>query len=126
MEYKRHGLSIGIERTGSVFMVTLKVQGKLTHEDYQIINPLIDAALAQVKQPVIDVYVDATQLEGWEARAAWDDFKLGLKHGSQFNKIAIVGNKTWLKAFAKLGNWFIAGELKYFESEDQAMSWLQT
>lgn len=126
MDNSRHGLSIGIERSGNAFLVALKIQGKLTHEDYKIINPLLDAALAEVKEPKINVFLDATELEGWEARAAWDDLKLGLKHGSEFEKIAIVGNKAWLKAFAKLGNWFISGEIVYFDSEQQALSWLNS
>lgn len=29
-----HGLSIGIERTGSEFFLTLKAVGTLTHKDY--------------------------------------------------------------------------------------------
>ncbi|WP_339868113.1 DUF2892 domain-containing protein [Pseudohongiella nitratireducens] len=37
---KRHGISIGIERTGQHFFLCLKAQGKLTHEDYQTITPL--------------------------------------------------------------------------------------
>ena len=55
---------------------------------------------------------------------AWDDFKLGLKHGNEFEKIAIYGNKNWQEITAKIGAWFISGEVKYFESEDDALAWL--
>jgi hypothetical protein len=41
-----HGLTIGIERAGSSFFLTLKALGKLTHEDYEIITPIIDSALS--------------------------------------------------------------------------------
>lgn len=49
MKVQRHGLSIGIERTGNEFFLTLKAQGTLTHDDYKIITPLINSALSEVK-----------------------------------------------------------------------------
>jgi len=124
MKIKRHGLSIGIERTENEFFLSLKAQGKLTHHDYEAITPMIDAALAEVKNPKVKVLIDGTELEGWEARAAWDDFKLGLKHGNEFEKIAIYGNKKWQEIAAKVGSWFVSGEARYFEDENEAITWL--
>lgn len=86
MNTERHGLSIGIERSGDDFFLSLKAQGKLTHKDYETITPMINAALGEVKFPRVNALVDETELEGWEVRAAWDDLKLGLKHGNEFEK----------------------------------------
>ena len=105
MTTSRHGLSIGIERINSSFFLKLKATGKLTHEDYKIIDPLIDAALYGIKQPKIKVLIDGTDLEGWEFQAAWDDFKLGLKHNNEFEKIAIYGNKKLAGNISK--NWLM-------------------
>ena len=124
MKFKRHGLSIGIDRVENQFFLTLKAQGKLTHEDYETITPMIDSALAEVKDPNIKALIDGTELEGWEPRAAWDDFRLGLKHGSEFEKIAIYGNKDWQKIAAKIGSWFTSGEVKYFKNYEEAVAWL--
>lgn len=121
----RHGLSIGIERVNDNFFLSFKAIGKLTHDDYQTITPMIESALLGVKQPKIKTIFDASQLDGWELRAAWDDFKLGLKHGSEFEKIAIYGNKGWQEMSAKIGSWFISGEVKYFEDYDEALAWLR-
>ena len=125
MSITRHGLSIGIERVDDNFFLSIKAMGKVTHEDYKTITPMIDSALESVKTPKIRALFDATELEGWELRAAWDDFKLGLKHGSEFEKIAMYGNKNWQELAAKIGSWFISGEVKYFESYDEALAWLQ-
>lgn len=125
MTIKKHGLSIGIERVDERFFLSMKVVGKLTHEDYQTITPMIDAALEGVSDPKVNVLIDGSEMEGWELRAAWDDFKMGLKHGSEFKKIAIVGNKKWQQNVAKMGGWFISGTVKYFEFEDDALKWLQ-
>ena len=125
MTITRHGLSIGIERTDSRFFMTMKATGKLTHEDYETITPMIDAALAGVQEAKINMLVDGTQMEGWEARAAWDDFKLGIKHGKEFEKIAIYGNKNWQEIAAKIGSWFVSGEIQYFADQDDALQWLE-
>ncbi|MCP4335961.1 MAG: STAS/SEC14 domain-containing protein [Gammaproteobacteria bacterium] len=124
MTITRHGLSIGIESMGSEVFLCLKAQGKLTHEDYETITPMIDSALSSVKEPKVKVLIDGTEMEGWELRAAWDDFKLGLKHGNEFDKIAIYGNKNWQEIAARVGSWFISGEARYFENQQQALDWL--
>lgn len=121
---QRHGLSIGIERVQEQFFLTFKAIGTLTHQDYLTITPMIDSALAEVSHPRVRALVDCTELEGWELRAAWDDFKLGLKHGSEFEKVAIVGNKQWQSIMAAIGGWFISGEVQYFEEIEHALSWL--
>jgi len=126
MIIRKHGFSIGIERVNDEFFLTLKAVGKLTHEDYEVISPMIDSALEGVKEPKVKVLFDGTELEGWELRAAWDDFKLGLKHGSEFYKIAIYGNKNWQEMAAKIGTWFISGEVKYFDHYDDAVAWLNS
>ena len=124
MNLKTHGLSIGIERLDNDFFLSLKAVGKLTHKDYEIITPIIDAALKGVEKPQIKALFDGTELEGWELRAAWDDFKIGFKHGSEFEKIAIYGNKRWQELSARVGAWFTSGEIKYFEDRDEAINWL--
>ena len=124
MNAQKHGLSIGIERIDNHFFLALRAVGKLTHDDYQVITPMIDSALSAVKEPKVKVLIDGTEMEGWELRAAWDDFKLGLKHGSEFDKIAIYGNKNWQEITAKVGSWFISGEVRYFEVYGDALAWL--
>ena len=124
MQVPRHGLSIGIERTESNFFLSIRAYGKLTHKDYEKITPVIDSALKGVDDPKIDVFFDASEMEGWELRAAWDDFTLTLKHGSEFDKVAIFGDKRWQELLAKIGTWFISGEIRVFENAGEALGWL--
>ena len=124
MSDKSHGMSIGIESVGDEVFLSITAVGKLTHADYQIITPLIDGALGAVKEPKVRMLVDASELDGWELRAAWDDLKLGLKHGSDFEKIAIFGNQRWQDLAAKVGSWFLSGEVRSFDDRDAALAWL--
>jgi SpoIIAA-like len=125
VKIRRHGLSIGIERVERKFFLTLKAVGKLTHENYNAINPLIDAALDGVKDPKVTVFIDGSELEGWELRAAWDDVRLGLRHGNEFSKIATFGNKKWQERTAKIASWFVSGDVKDFDESAEALNWLQ-
>jgi len=108
MHSKRHGLSIGMERAENDFFLFIKAQGKLTHQDYEIITPFIESMLTQVRTPTVNVLFDGTELDGWELRAAWDDLKLGL----------------WQAFSVKVADWFMSGEIKYFEKENDAIAWL--
>ena len=125
MTLQRHGLSIGIQRIDDTFFLTLKAIGKLTHADYEVITPMIDSALGEVKAPRVRALIDGTEMEGWELRAAWDDFKIALRHGNEFEKIAIYGNKGWQEITAKVGEWFLSGEVRYFEDRAEALAWLE-
>jgi hypothetical protein len=74
----------------------------------------------------VRAFIDVTELDGWDARAAWDDLKLGLKHGNEFVKIALVGNQHWQETAARIGSWFVSGEMKSFEEANVALEWLNS
>ncbi|MBN2768146.1 MAG: STAS/SEC14 domain-containing protein [Campylobacterales bacterium] len=112
-------------RAGDEYFMSMKVIGTLTHADYEKINPILDSATTGMREPKIKMLVDMSEFEGWEARAAWDDFSLGLKHGNYFEKLAIYGHKNWQNIAAKIGSWFIDGEMKAFEDRKEALEWLK-
>ena len=126
MNTERHGVSIGIERVGTQVFIDLKVVGKLTHEDYLSFTPMLESALAAVEEPGVKMLVDLRDFGGWEPRAAWDDLKIGLRHGRDFKKIALYGEYNWQEMCAKIASWFISGEIKSFASIDEAIEWLNT
>ncbi len=119
-----HSVSIGISHVGEAFFLKISVKGTLTHEDYEKMIPVVENALVGVKDPRIKVLVDAREFEGWDVRAAWDDLKFGLKHNKEFTKLAFVGNKEWESYSIKISNWFMSGEMRYFEDVAHAVSWL--
>ncbi|WP_020207638.1 STAS/SEC14 domain-containing protein [Gilvimarinus chinensis] len=119
-----HGLQIGITRHENRFLLNLRITGKLTHEDYEKIVPILNNAIADLEDPEIYALVDVSEFQGWELHAAWDDLKLGLKHGSHFHKIAILGNQRWLDMASRVGSWFTEGHVKHFDRLDEALAWL--
>ena len=120
-----HGLSMGIKRLDNdKFFLSFKAIGKLTHEDYERIMPILDAGLAKVAEPKINVFMDVSAFKGWEARAAWDDLKLGIKYNVNFNKIALYGENKLIDSVMKVSSWFMNGTLKEFDNRQEALRWL--
>ncbi|OAN10970.1 hypothetical protein A3K86_18485 [Photobacterium jeanii] len=121
-----HGLAMDIDQKDDHFFIEIKAIGTLTHGDFEKITPILDDALASVEKPQIDAYIDGSDFEGWELQAAWDDLRLGLKHGKKFHRVAIYGNQRWQEIMAKVGGWFVAGEVRYFDEPLDALAWLRS
>ena len=60
--------------------------------------------------------------DSWERNT--ETLKLGRKHGKDFRRVAIFGNKKWQEVAASVGSWFIGGEMKFFEDSEAALEWL--
>lgn len=124
--YTEHGISIGINRVNDTFFIKIKINGKLTHEDYKMMIPMVENAVKSVEKPEIKVLIDAIDFDGWEMEALWDDLKFSLGHIELFNKIAFVGNKKWEEHAINISNWFMIGDIEYFENMDDAKNWINT
>jgi len=117
-------MDINIEPNGEVLNVTLKATGKLTHQDYQTLIPMMQMSIKSIPNAKVNMLLDATEFTGWEAQAAWDDFRFGMEYKDIFLKIAIVGTKEWQEYVAKIGDWFMHGEVKFFYDLGQAKAWI--
>ncbi|CAH6937130.1 STAS/SEC14 domain-containing protein [Vibrio chagasii] len=124
MSIERHGISVGIERVSGETIIVFKAKGKLTHDDYQAMIPILKTTIKEIDSSALKMLVDISALTGWELRAAWDDFKLGLELNSKIDKIAICGDKSWQELASKVGSWFVSGDIKSFEEHDPAIEWL--
>ncbi|CAH7056771.1 STAS/SEC14 domain-containing protein [Vibrio chagasii] len=124
MSIERHGISVGIERVSGETIIVFKAKGKLTHDDYQAMIPILKTTIKEIDSSALKMLVDISTLTGWELRAAWDDFKLGLELNSKIDKIAICGDKSWQELASKVGSWFVSEDIKSFEEHDPAIEWL--
>jgi hypothetical protein len=107
--------------SGSPKIVAFKLSGKLHDEDYQHFVPAVEAALANDgKLRLIAQFED---FHGWDMKAAWDDFKFGLRHYSDFERIAMVGNRKWEAWMAKLCKPFTTAKVRYFDSSEAEAAW---
>ena len=101
-----------------------KASGKLTDADYQQFVPRLEALIHEYGK--ISVLLELDDFHGWEPKAAWDDFTLGLAHPQDFERIAIVGDKAWEHWIALLAKPFTHAQVRYFplSDRDAALDWL--
>ena len=57
--------------------------------------------------------------------AAWDDFKFGLKHRREFEKVAVICSQRWQKGVLHVSYWFMPGEIEVFDNHHDALVWLE-
>jgi hypothetical protein len=104
--------------------VKIDIYGKLEHKDYEVMTPVLERIVKQAKKRGLNVLVDMRDFEGWSARAALDDMKLGLKLRNSFDKMAVVGDKKWEELAVEFASGFTKGKLKFFKNIDKAIKWL--
>jgi hypothetical protein len=85
---------------------------------------MIDSTLDLIRIAEVRILIDITELEGWEPSAAWEEFRLDLRHGRRFDRIAIYGSRGWENSGASIAGWFLTGEVKHFADIDTALRWL--
>ena len=101
-----------------------RLSGKLHDEDYKTLVPAVDAAAAAGKVRLLAQFHD---FHGWDAHALWDDIKFSATHCTAFERIALVGDKTWQKWMAAVCKPFTRAKVEYFDAADvdKAWAWLQ-
>ena len=104
-----------------------KVSGKVTAEDYEVLIPQLDQAIAASGK--INMLVVMGDFEGWAGLdAAKADFKLGTHQYRQTEKAAFVGDKKWQEWMVKIMDPFTRRTNERFfdlEQLDNAWQWIK-
>ncbi len=99
----------------------VRVSGRLDHEDYQKFLPELEELLEENEK--ISLLIEFDDFHGADLSAIKDDFNFGRKHNDDFEKLAVVGDKKWLKWMTLLSRPFVKAEIKYFERPDLQSAW---
>lgn len=115
-------LKLTEERGSNV--VVVHVSGKLVKADYEHFVPEIECLVRQYGK--LRLLFDMTDFHGWEVSAAWEDFKFGIEHCSDIERLAMVGENKWQKGMATFCKPFTKAEIRYFEhaASVAAQKWL--
>jgi len=105
-------------------LLEVRVSGKLAHEDYQHFVPEFARLVKQTGK--IRVLFEMAGFHGWEGSALWDDIKFDLKHFSDIERLAMVGDKKWEKGMSVFCQPFTTAKIRYFDSAAiaEARKWL--
>lgn len=107
-------------------VVAFEAVGRVTAEDYEsVLMPAVEAASegdAKVKMLI----VFGSEFEGYEAEAALDDFKMGLRDWGDFDQIAFVSDNGMYRSLVKGMGFLMPGEVRVFAMEelDAAKEWV--
>lgn len=102
--------------------LAVRASGKLTHKDYQQFLPQLEEQIKELDSVCLLLELD--DFSGWDLDAAKDDFKFGMAHLDKFERIAMVGDKTWEHWMAFMAKPFLlSGEVRYFDRENLQVAW---
>lgn len=105
-------------------IVGFKLSGILHDTDYETFVPAVEAGLKEGKHRMLAWFHD---FRGWDLSAAWEDFKFDVTHYTSFDRIALVGEKSWEKWMSMICKPFTTAKVKYFDATEieTAWAWLQ-
>lgn len=95
-----------------------EAKGKVRGSDYeQVMIPAVKSALEDGGQVSL-LYLLGEDFDGFTADAAWEDTKLGVRHRSDFERIALVtDHRAYRDAVGFFGH-AMRAEVKVFETAD--------
>lgn len=100
--------------------------GTVTAHDYEtVIIPTVEDHLTRHKRLRL-VYHLGQAFTGFEASALWDDAKLGLKHMSELERVALVSDVEWIRGAANVFRLLIPGTMRLFHNAElaEAKRWI--
>lgn len=94
-------------------LVEIEVSGKLRKEDYREFVPEFERLVTSHGK--LRVLFEMKDFHGWDLAALWEDIKFDLKHFSDIERVAMVGEKSWEKGMAKFCVPFTRATVRYFD-----------
>ena len=104
----------------------VNAKGKVTGEDYdRVLIPAVEDLLKRHKKIRV-LYQLGPDFSGFTTEAMWDDAKVGIRHITAFEKIAVVSDVDWIVAAVKIFAFVIPCPVKVFSNEEyfQARAWV--
>ena len=119
-----HGISIGISRLDSEFILTLTLAGTLNHQDFQYMPSMLRSALTEVASQTVKAFINTERFQGLESQSSWFDFSL-TEQNTEFSQMAVLTNDSNLAISQQISHWFNSGDIAYFTDHESALHWLK-
>jgi hypothetical protein len=101
-------------------------EGKITGADYEtILIPAVEDKLKKHKKISLLYYL-GNDYTGFDLKAMFDDAKIGFKHLSDWEKIALVSDHELINTSAKLFGFLLPCKLRTFNNKEleEAKKWI--
>ena len=112
---------IAIDHSGR--LVSVNVLGEFVLADYKEFEDMVRDTLAPGGK--VSLLIDLRQMAGFTLDVAWEDIKYTRSHPNDFDRIAVVTRSEWVIWSAWLSQMFINADLRVFDDDVEARSWLE-
>lgn len=115
-------MSVDIHSQGRI--VTIRAAGVLDADDYERFVPELERTIQRAGP--LRLLVEMADMRGWTPEAFVEDMKVGARHFSDIERLAIVGHDAWHEAAATLFKPFTEAEVRYFDQQEigTARDWI--
>ncbi len=117
-------MPVGVQEKAEGKTVEVFVSGKLTRDDYERFVPTLEQLIR--RHGKVRLLFQMHDFHGWGAAALWEDLKFGIRHFSDVERLAMVGEAKWQKGMSVFCRPFTGAEIRYFDhaKADEARDWL--
>jgi len=108
-------------------VLALEAIGEVTAEDYRnILVPGVEEKLSTHRRLRL-LYVLGAEFSGFTGGAAWEDTKVGMRHFTHFERIAVVTDRDGVRDLVKGFGFMLPGQVRVYDSDelDEAGAWIR-
>lgn len=101
-------------------------KGEVTGADYEtVLMPAVEEMLGR-RESIRFLYHLGDEFAGFDAKALWDDAKVGLQHLGAWERVAVVSDVPWVRTAMKAFGFVMPGRVRVFNNTEiaEARQWL--
>ena len=111
-------MSVELQELQKGKVLEVRVEGKLSEEDYQHFVPALERLITAHGK--VRILFEMHNFHGWDAGALWEDIKFDSKHFRDIERLAIVGETKWEKGMAVFCTPFTTAKIRYFDQQQKS------
>lgn len=103
-----------------------EAKGEVTGAEYEsVLIPAVEEMVARQKN-VRFLYHLGDEFTGFDAKALWDDAKVGFQHLTSWERIAVVTDVGWIRTAVKAFGFVMPGHVRVFSNIElpESRRWL--
>ena len=103
-----------------------EAKGEVTGADYEsVLIPAVEEMFAR-RTSVRFLYHIGNEFTGFDAKAMWDDAKVGLQHLTAWERVAVITDVGWIRTAVKAFGFVMPGNVRVFSNSEltEARQWL--
>jgi SpoIIAA-like len=101
-------------------VVAAAAKGRVTRSDYDdALVPAVEAAFSR-REKVRCYYELGREFSGMDAGAAWEDFRIGVRHLAGWERIAVVTDVDWIRHAINAFRFLVPGKIRIFPTSETA------